>query len=224
MSNASWEDIDHYLNDHGVHEDASLTGAVQRSKASGLPEIQVAPNQGKLLSLLVQGLGAQRVLEIGTLGGYSTLWLARGLGPEGRVVTLELDPKHAAVASDNLTRAGVRERVDIRVGPALHSLAQLADERPQPFDFVFIDADKANIPHYFDWALKLARVGTWIVVDNVVRRGAILDPASADPNVQGVRLFFERLKGERRVTATAVQTVGSKGHDGLAFAVVTAES
>lgn len=224
MPSTNWEDIDHYLNDHGVDEDASLASAVQRSKAAGLPEIQVAPNQGKLLSLLVQGLGAKRVLEVGTLGGYSTLWLARGLGRDGRIVTLELDPKHAAVASDNLTRAGVRERVDLRVGPALDSLAKLAEERPAPFDFVFIDADKANIPHYFDWALRLARVGTWIVVDNVVRKGAILDPASSDPNVQGVRRFFERLKGERRVTATAVQTVGSKGHDGLAFAVVTAEA
>jgi predicted O-methyltransferase YrrM len=165
--------------------------------------------------------GARRILEIGTLGGYSTIWLARALPPDGELVSLELDPKHAEVARQNLTRAGVAERVSIRVGRALDTLAALANEGVAPFDFVFIDADKQNIPEYFQRALALSRVGSVIVVDNVVRGGRVLDAASTDPNVQGVRRFNELVSKTPGVSATAIQTVGSKGHDGFALIRVT---
>jgi predicted O-methyltransferase YrrM len=200
-----------------------LEAALEASAAAGLPSINVSPVQGKFLHLLVLATGARRILEIGTLGGYSTLWLARALPVGGRLVSLELQPRHAEVARANLDRAGVSERVEIRVGPAAESLAQLQAEGAGPFDLIFIDADKPSNPAYLGWALKLARRGTLIVVDNVVRKGKIVDPASADPDVQGTRALFELLAEEPRLSSTAIQTVGSKGYDGFAMAVVIAD-
>jgi predicted O-methyltransferase YrrM len=220
MSQEQWNQIDRYLTDALLPRDTLLEAALEASEAAGLPAINVAPNQGKLLHLLARSLGARKILEVGTLGGYSTIWLARALPGDGRLISLELDPKHAEVARDNLARAGLAEVAEVRVGPALESLPKLVTEAP--FDFVFIDADKANIPEYFGWALQLSRVGSVIVVDNVIRKGAVLDPASSDPNVQGVRRLNELVKREPRVSATALQTVGSKGHDGLLLALVVA--
>jgi predicted O-methyltransferase YrrM len=221
MSQDQWTSVDAYINGLLVPSDAALDAALASSTAAGLPAINVAPNQGKLLHLLARIHGARSILEIGTLGGYSTIWLARALSPGGKVVTLEADPKHAEVARTNLARANLAGVVDVRVGAALDTLPQIAREGLGPFDLFFIDADKANIPHYFKWALDLSRPGSVIIVDNVVRGGAVLDAASADPNVQGVRRFNELVAAERRVSATAIQTVGSKGYDGFAIALVT---
>ena len=221
MSQNQWTSVDAYINGLLVPSDPALDAALASSTAAGLPAINVAPNQGKLLHLLARIHGARSILEIGTLGGYSTIWLARALPPGGRVVTLEADPKHAEVARANLARADLAAVVEVRVGPALDTLPQIAREGLGPFDLFFIDADKANIPHYFQWALELSRPGSIIVVDNVVRGGAVLDASSADPNVQGVRRFNELVAAERRVSATAIQTVGSKGYDGFAIALVT---
>jgi predicted O-methyltransferase YrrM len=182
-----------------------------------LPAINVAPNQGKLLWLLAQVRGARNILEIGTLGGYSTIWLARALPPTGRLITLELDPKHAEVARKNITRAGFDELVQVKVGRALDTLAELVEKREPKFDFVFIDADKQSIPEYLDFALQLTRPGSVILVDNVVRKGAVVDGQSSDASVQGVRRFNEKLAKLSSVSATAVQTVGSKGYDGFAL-------
>jgi predicted O-methyltransferase YrrM len=215
-----WSAVDEFLNAHVVHEDPALTAALVDSAAAGLPPIAVAPNQGKLLHILARLRGARTILEVGTLGGYGTIWLARALPEGGRLVTLELDPKHAAVAQANLNRAGVADKVTIRIGPALDSLKALAGEGLPPFDLVFIDADKPNNPNYFDWALELSRPGSLIIVDNVVRKGAIADARSTDPNVTGTRQLFGRLRQEPRVTATALQTVGLKGWDGLIIALV----
>ncbi len=201
--------------------DAALDGALAASTAAQLPAINVAPNQGKLLQLLARLCGARRILEIGTLGGYSTIWLARALPDDGRLVTLEIDPRHAEVARASFVRASLADKIELRVGPAADSLPRLSDERAGPFDLIFIDADKASTAEYFSWALRLARVGSVIVVDNVVRDGAVIDADSNDAAVQGVRRFFERLAAEPRVSATALQTVGAKGYDGLAIAVVT---
>jgi predicted O-methyltransferase YrrM len=223
MNQEQWTAVDRYINDTLLSADPVLEAALQASADAGLPLINVTPNQGKLLQLLALSHGARNILEIGTLGGYSTIWLARALPIGGRLLTLEFDPKHAEVARANLNRAGLVDVVDLRVGPALETLPQLAAERRAPFDFIFIDADKENYPSYFTWALKLSRRGTLIVADNVVRNGAVIDTASNDPLVQGVRRFNELLAAERRVTATAIQTVGSKGYDGFALAVVTAE-
>jgi len=222
MSQELWTRVDEYWGSLLVPSDAALDAAQSASHEEGLPAISVAANQGKFLGLLAQMQGARRILEIGTLGGYSTIWLARALPPEGRVVTLELDPKHAQVARSNLERAEVSGRVDIRVGRALDSLATLKAEGQEPFDFVFIDADKQSIPQYFEWALKLAKPGTVIVVDNVVRRGAVVDEASTDPNVLGVRTFNELVAKTPGISATAIQTVGSKGYDGFALIRVLA--
>ncbi|HEU5109285.1 MAG TPA: O-methyltransferase, partial [Micromonosporaceae bacterium] len=188
--------------------------------AAGLPEIQVAPNQGKLLQLMAQIRGARRILEIGTLGGYSTIWLARALPHDGRLVTMEYDRRHAEVARANIARAGLADRVEVRVGAALDLLPALARERPEPFDLTFIDADKQSNTEYFRWALRLSRVGSVIIVDNVVRGGRVTDPNSDDPSVVGTRRLFDALAAEPRVTATAIQTVGSKSYDGFAMAVV----
>lgn len=215
-----WSAVDEFLNDQMIPQDPALAAALADSAAAGLPAIAVAPNQGKLLHILARLRGARTILEVGTLGGYSTIWLARALPPEGRLVTLEIDPRHAAVAEANLARAGVAARVEIRVGPALATLAALANEGRPPFDLAFIDADKPNNATYFDWALKLSRPGSLIVVDNVVRQGAVIDAGSSDPNVIGTRRLFERLRKEPRVTATALQTVGLKGWDGLVVALV----
>ena len=224
MTQEQWSQVDEYIVKLLVPGDDALAAALAASTEAGLPAINVAPNQGKFLSLLASIQGAKNILEIGTLGGYSTIWLARALPKDGRLVTLELDPKHAGVARSNLARAGLGELVSIRVGPALETLPQLAAEGLPPFDFVFIDADKQSIPEYFEWALKLTRVGSVIVVDNVVRKGAVIDQATTDPNVQGVRRFNELLAKTSRVSATAVQTVGSKGYDGFALIRVTRAS
>jgi len=220
MSEELWSSVDRYLNETLQLADPSLDAALEATAAAGLPAISVAPNQGKLLNLLARSIGAQRILEIGTLGGYSTIWLARALPPSGRLITLELDPKHAEVARANLARAGLSQVVEVRVGKALDTLQKIADEQPGPFDFVFIDADKANIPEYFRWALRLARSGSMIVIDNVIREGQIIDASSKDPNIRGVRQLHQLLSNEPRVSATSIQTVGAKGYDGLTFALV----
>jgi predicted O-methyltransferase YrrM len=222
MSREQWNAVDDYIASQLIPADPIFEAALADSRAAGLPVIQVAANQGKLLALLVQALGARKLLEIGTLGGYSALWLARALPADGRLITLELEPKHAEVARKNLARAGVANRVDIRVGRALDTLPQLLTEAHGPFDLIFIDADKASLPDYFTWALALSRPGTLIVVDNVVRNGAVADATSTDASVRGVRRLNELLAKEPRVTATAIQTVGNKGYDGLAFILVNA--
>jgi len=215
-----WTKVDQYFGDAQARHDAALAAALAASVAAGLPEIQVSQNQGKFLHVLAKALGATRILEIGTLGGYSTIWMARALPPGGFLVTLEYEPKHAEVARANIARAGLADVVEIRVGAALDTLPQL--DAGRPFDLIFIDADKPNIPNYFTWALKLARVGTVIIVDNVVRKGAVIDAASDDANVQGVRRFTELVSRESRVTAATLQTVSSKGYDGFTTVVVTA--
>lgn len=215
-----WAAVDDYLTDLFVPADATLDQALRVSQAAGLPSIQVSPLQGKLLHLLAKSIAARRILEIGTLGGYSTIWLARALPPEGLLITLELDPKHAAVARENLAGAGVSERVEIHLGQALESLARLVEENQPPFDLIFIDADKPNYPAYFDWSLKLSHPGTLIVADNIIRKGRIIEAQSEDANVQGMRRFLERVAAEPRVTVTALQTVGSKGYDGFALILV----
>ena len=224
MSQEQWTAVDRYITDTLLSPDAALEAALKSSAEAGLPSINVTPNQGKLLQLLAQAQGARNILEVGTLGGYSTIWLARALPPGGRLITLEFEPKHAEVARANITRAGLADVVELRVGPALETLPQLATERRGPFDFIFIDADKANYPGYFQWALKLSRPGTVIVADNVVRKGAVIDATSNDPLVQGVRRFHELVAAEPRVSATAIQTVGSKGYDGFTLMIVTAEN
>ncbi len=224
-----WTAVDQYISERAVRPDAALDAALADSAAAGLPAINVAPNQGKLLMLLARLCGARSILEIGTLGGYSTIWLARGLAPGGRLTTLEAEARHAEVARANIERAGLSPVVELRLGPALETLPRLAEEGRGPFDFIFIDADKPPTADYFDWAIRLARPGSLIVVDNVVRRGAIArDPASLGPdisaeeqaNVAGVKRFHELLATDSRVTATAIQTVGQKGYDGLALAIV----
>jgi predicted O-methyltransferase YrrM len=211
-----WSDVDAYIFKHLVPTNADLEAALAANQKAALPAIDVAPNQGKFLHILARLARATRILEIGTLGGYSTIWLARALPPDGALISLEFDPDHARVARANIERAGMSNLVTIRVGPALQSLPTL----DAPFDLIFIDADKRNNPHYLTWALKLSRPGTLIVVDNVIRDGAILNADDPDPDVQGIRAFFEALAQEPRVTATALQTVGVKGWDGLALAIV----
>jgi predicted O-methyltransferase YrrM len=223
MPEESWIAVDRYLTDLLVRPDAALDAALQDSAAAGLPAINVSPCHGKLLHLLARVQGARAILEVGTLGGYSTIWLARALPAGGRLVTLEADAGHAAVARANLARAGLDGVVEVRLGPALKTLPRLAAESRGPFDLVFIDADKESYPEYLAWALKLTRRGSLIVADNVVRGGAVADPASADPRVRGVRRFNELLAAEPRVSATAIQTVGGKGYDGFALALVTAD-
>ena len=215
MTQAQWSAVDDYFNGLLSPPDPALEAALAASAAAGLPHIHVAANQGKLLMLLAQSLGARRILEIGTLGGYSTIWLGRALPADGRLISLELEPKHAETARANLARAGLSAVAEVRQGPAIDSLPQIAAEGGAPFDFVFIDADKPSNADYFDWALKLARPGALIVVDNVVRRGGVADPASTDASVLGVRRLTERVAKEPRVDATALQTVGDKGWDGL---------
>lgn len=220
MSEKNWKDVDRYIAGLFVGKDAALDAALDASKAAGLPAIEVSPPHGKLLTLLARSIDARRILEIGTLGGYSTICLARALPPDGRLTTLEADPKHAEVARANIGRADLGGVVDIRVGKALDTLPLLEAEKAGPFDLVFLDADKPNNPAYFAWALRLARRGSLIVTDNVVRHGAVLDAASTDANVQGVRGFLDMVAREKRVIATAIQTVGAKGHDGFAIALV----
>ncbi len=220
MTQERWTAVDDYISDLLVPQDQALEAALEASEAAGLPSIQVAANQGKLLYLLGRLQEVRSILEIGTLGGYSTIWLARALPADGRLTTLELDPKHAEVARANLARAGLTERVEVVVGSASDTLARLADEGAGPFDLVFIDADKEGYPDYLGWALRLTRTGSLIVADNVVRDGAVIDPVSIDPRVQAVRRCLELMAAEPRLDATVIQTVGGKGYDGLAFALV----
>ncbi|MGH7584070.1 MAG: O-methyltransferase [Gemmatimonadales bacterium] len=217
-----WSAVDRYIEDKMVRADPALDAALAASVDAGLPAIAVSPVQGKLLHIVARAMRATAILEIGTLGGYSAIWLARALLPGGRLITIERDPRHARIARANVERAGVDELVELRTGDALDVLPQLAAERAGPFDLTFIDADKPRITEYFDWALQLSRVGSLIVVDNVIRNGAVVDPASTDPDVQGVRRFNDRLAREPRVAATAIQTVGVKGYDGFAAALVLA--
>jgi predicted O-methyltransferase YrrM len=212
-----WTAVDHYLVDRLITPDPARDAA-EASDASGLPRHEVSPPQGKLLHLLARMAGAKAILELGTLGGYSTIWLARALPPDGRVVTLEANREHAAAAQANLDRAGVGDRVDLHVGPALDALPHLRG----PFDVIFIDADKRSNPDYLVWALKLSRPGTVIVADNAVRAGAVLDPESPDPSVTGVRRFLDMVAEDPRLDATAIQTVGAKGWDGFVLALVVA--
>ncbi|MDQ2810285.1 MAG: O-methyltransferase [Chloroflexota bacterium] len=223
MSQEQWTAVDHYITDLLIPADPVLEAALQASTAAGLPPINVAPNQGRLLHILALSHGARTILEIGTLGGYSTIWLARALPAGGRLITLEADERHAAVARANIAHAGLSDVVEVRLGKALDTLPQLAAEGLGPFDLVFIDADKPNTTAYFAWALQLTRRGSLIITDNVVRNGGVVDAAHPDPNVQGVRQFNAALAAEPRVTATILQTVGSKGYDGLAFALVTSD-
>ncbi|OKH33259.1 methyltransferase [[Phormidium ambiguum] IAM M-71] len=223
MTQTQWTAVDDYITDLLIPSDSALDATIQSTIDANLPKINVAPNQGKLLHILAQIQGASRILELGTLAGYSTIWLARALPPGGKLITLEANPKHAEVARENIDRAGLTKIVEIRIGSALDTLPQLANEGQAPFDFVFIDADKVNIPDYFKWALKLTRRGSVIIVDNVIRKGAVIDADSTDENIHGVRKFNNLLAAEPRVKATTIQTVGSKGYDGLAIALVIAD-
>ncbi len=220
MSQEQWSEVDRYISEHFVPADSALKAALTASDAAGLPQINVAPNQGKLLQLLARSIGARNILEIGTLGGYSTIWLGRALPPGGQLITLEFNPAFAEVARANIARAGLAEQVMVRVGAALDSLPKL--EGSGPFDLIFIDADKENNAAYFHWALKLARLGSLIVIDNVVREGGVIDRSRHDAHIEGVRDFFATAAGEKRVSMTAIQTVGAKGHDGFAIGLVTA--
>lgn len=215
-----WRDVDAYFADRLFVADEALAAALAANARAGLPAIDVSPAQGKLLHLLAQLMGAQRILEVGTLGGYSTIWLARALPADGSLVTLEIDPRHAEVARRNLERAGVGDRVDVRVGPAIESLRAIADENPPPFDLVFIDADKESNADYLAWALRLSRPGALVMVDNVVRKGAVADASDDSALVAGVRRAIDFVAAEPRLDATAIQTVGVKGWDGFLAAIV----
>jgi predicted O-methyltransferase YrrM len=220
MSEELWTAVDNYLVEKLIPADAALKAAREANAESKLPAIDVSPTQGKLLYLLAKIQGARRILEVGTLGGYSTIWLARALPDDGRLVTLEVEKRHAEVALQNIERAGLASRVELRLAPAAESLAALVLEKVEPFDLIFIDADKPNSPVYLEWALRLARTGTIVVVDNVIRDGQVIDASSTDESVKGTRKLFDLIASERRLEATALQTVGSKGYDGLVVAVV----
>jgi predicted O-methyltransferase YrrM len=217
MSHETWTTVDRYIADQFIPHDEAFDAALKDSDAAGLPAIAVSTAQGKWLHLLARAIGARRIMEIGTLGGFSGIWLARALPPDGRLITLEISAKHAEVARRNFARAGVVDRAEVVVGPALETLPGLSG----PFDLIFIDADKKNNLEYFQWALRLARIGSLIIVDNVVRGGAIIDRSSQDVSVQGTRRCLEMMSAEPRVITTALQTVGSKGYDGFAIAMVT---
>lgn len=215
-----WTDVDAYFSSALIKSDRALNAAVKANRKAELPAIDITPLQGRFLEILVRATGARRVLEIGTLGGYSTLWLARAVPENGLIVTLELEPKHASVAQRNIDKAGLSNRVDLHIGPAAESLAALVAASADPFDFIFIDADKSGYPEYLQWSLKLSHPGTLIVADNVVRDGKVIDPKNADPNIKGVRSFMKLAAAERRLSTTVLQTVGSKGYDGFAVALV----
>jgi predicted O-methyltransferase YrrM len=219
VSQELWTDVERYIDGLLIPSDPVLEAAVAASEAAGLPAIAVTPGQGKLLYLLARMQRARRILEIGTLAGYSTLWMARALPAEGSIVTLEADPKHCEVAQANLARGDVAPLIDLRLGRALDTLPELAAEGLEPFDMVFIDADKENTEAYFRWALRLSRTGAVIVVDNVIREGEVADPDSNDPRVQGIQRFNEAVAADPRVEATTIQTVGSKGYDGFTLAI-----
>jgi predicted O-methyltransferase YrrM len=223
MSQGKWTAVERYITDLLLPADSDLEAALEDSARGGLPPINVSPNMGKLLELLARVKGARSILEIGTLGGYSTIWLARALPVDGHLITVEADPKHAKIAHANIARAGLADVVELRLGRASDVLPQLVAERRGPFDVIFIDADKENNSLYFAWALKLSRRGSLIIVDNVVRNGGVIDAASSDASIQGVRRFMDVIAAEPHVTATAVQTVSSKGYDGFLIALVIAE-
>jgi len=216
----TWKKVDSFFTDALIPADPILEAAMAANRNANLPAIDVTPLQGKFLELMIRATGARRILEIGTLGGYSTIWMACGAGPQGRVVTLELDPHHAEIAERNFNIARLADRVELRIGPASESLAALVEEAAAPFDFIFIDADKAGYPDYIRWSLKLSRPGTMIIADNVVRDGKVIDPNDPDPNIQGVRRFTDIVAAEPRLSTTVLQTVGGKGYDGFAVAVV----
>ncbi|MEA2676931.1 MAG: hypothetical protein QOJ81_1072 [Chloroflexota bacterium] len=215
-----WHAVDDFIVDTFDLDDDVLRAAVAASVTAGMPQIQVSAALGQFLNVQARALGARRILEVGTLAGYSSIWLARALPRDGRLVTLELSPKHAEVARANLAHAGLGELVEVRVGPGVDSLAALVAEKVEPFDMVFIDADKEGYPDYLEWSLRLTRPGSLIVADNVVRGGAIIEPDHADSRVQGIRQFNEALAHDPRIAATILQTVGAKGYDGIAFALV----
>lgn len=222
MSEDQWSDVDRYIEDRLIGEDAVLSAALEASKSAGLPEIAVSPPQGKLLNLLARSINAGRILEIGTLGGYSSIWMARALGDGGRLISLEMDPRHAEVARSNLKNAGLESKVDIWIGAAIDLLPKVAAADIGAFDFSFIDADKANIPEYLDWTIRMSRPGAMIIVDNVVRHGALVDAATSSDDVKGVQRMHEMLRTDSRVSAISIQTVGVKGYDG--FTVMLVES
>jgi predicted O-methyltransferase YrrM len=222
-SRERYQAVDSYFDELYTSGDTRPAAALASNHSAGLPAIDVSPTQGKLLQILALAQNARNILEVGTLGGYSTLWLAAALPDDGRLVTLEIDPRHAEVARANFARAGLADRIELRLGPAIESLRALQAARREPFDLVFIDADKSNNPHYITAAINLSRRGTLIVVDNVVRGGGVIDADSPDPNIQGTRQAHELLATHPRLVATAIQTVGSKGHDGFAIAVVVAD-
>ncbi|MWV43857.1 methyltransferase [Paenibacillus sp. HJL G12] len=216
----TWEIVDEYITDLLCPNDHVLDNVLTANRKADLPEIDVTANQGKLLQLLVQMKGAKRILEIGTLGAYSTIWMARGLPADGKVVTLELEPLHAEVAKVNITNAGLEHQIEVRTGNALELLAKMEKEGMEPFDLIFIDADKPNNPEYLNWALRFSRPGTVIIGDNVIREGEITNKHSTDPRIQGVRKFYDMIAGNPRISATAIQTVGSKGYDGFMIGIV----
>lgn len=218
MNQKVWDAVDHYLDKMLIPRDPAMKDALAAAAKAKLPAIQVSSMQGKMLHLMALMIGARKILEIGTLGGYSTIWMARALPEGGRIVTLEADPKHAEVARKNFARAGVESKVELRLGKALDTLPQVAGVGP--FDMFFIDADKSNMPEYFEWSLKLARKGSVIVADNVVRKGAVLDARSKDADIRGVRRFLEMAGKEKRVSGTALQTVSTKNYDGFALLLV----
>jgi predicted O-methyltransferase YrrM len=220
MAQDLWTAVDNYIADLFIQQDFALQAALDSSAAAGLPTINVSPAQGKLLHLLARVQGARKILELGTLGGYSTIWLARALPPDGRLISLEVDPKRAEIARANIARAELANMVEIKVGRAADSMQKLLAEGRGPFDLIFIDADKPSYAEYLQWSLKLSRPGTLILADNVIRKGAVADPASTDENVRGIRKFNEVLAVETRVTTSVIQTVGSKGYDGLALILV----
>ncbi|HTZ73947.1 MAG TPA: O-methyltransferase [Candidatus Aquilonibacter sp.] len=220
MTDPLWTTVDNYLSDLFLQPDSTLNAALESSKEGGLEPINVSPVQGKFLHILAKCHNAKNILEIGTLGGYSTIWLARALPSNGRLITLEANPKHAEIARANIARADLSSAVEVRLGRAQETLPRLLAEHRGPFDFIFIDADKSSYSDYFAWSLRLARRGTIIIADNVIRKGAVADASSTDANVQGVRRFNQMVAAEPRVSATAIQTVGSKGYDGFTIMLV----
>jgi predicted O-methyltransferase YrrM len=223
MTQERWTAVDDYITNLFVPSDPALDAALNASGEAGLPSIQVSAAQGKMLHLLARALGTRKILEIGTLGGYSTIWLARALPPGGSLITLEAEPRHAEVARANIARAGLAGTVELRLGRAQETLPQLLAEGRGTFDLIFIDADKPGYSVYLEWSLRLARPGTLIIADNVVRKGQVADGTGGDANVEGIRAFNQALASEKRVSATVIQTVGSKGYDGFALAVVLGE-
>ena len=221
MSKETWAAVEHYYGSLLAPDDAALEYALQSSEAAALPRIQVSALQGKLLHLLARMVAARNILEIGTLAGYSTIWMAHALPDDGQLITLEANEKHAEVARENFSRAGVAGKIELRLGKALETLPQIAGEGHGPFDLIFVDANRANLPEYFDWSLRLARRGSVIVVDNVVREGAVLNVESSDADIQGIRRFAEMVAAEKRVSSTVIQTVGGKNYDGFAVILVT---